>query len=334
MNSYLIVGGGGMIGQKIATMLDGEADSIPGGTELALFDLSVPDRSGISAGAILGSLDDDEVISKLAATRPDTVFQLAAILSGESERDFDKGWRINLFANWKLLEALRREHVKSGGEYRPRFVFASSAAVYGPPIDGAVDDLRICEPQTSYGAQKVAAELMVSDFSRKGFIDGISLRLPTITVRPGKPNAAASSCFSAIIREPLNGRRTALPLSTDVRHMHASPRSAARFFLHAARLNTDRLDGRRALNMPSITCSVEEQIEALRSVAGNMAVSLIDMKPDPFIQSIIASWAEEFRTDRARTLGFEVETSFDEVVQVYIEDDLPGGPGSPHVNPS
>ena len=324
MNSYLIVGGGGMVGRKITGMLEERASA----ASVTLFDSSVPELSGKSVRSIPGSLDDDEAISGLAAARPDVVFQLAAILSGESELDFDKGWRINLFANWKLLEALRREHSASGGKYRPRFLFASSAAVYGPPFDGAVDDLRICEPRTSYGAQKLATELMVSDFSRKGFIDGLSLRLPTITVRPGKPNSAASSCFSAIIREPLNGKRTTLPVSTSTRHMHASPRSAAQFFLHAAGLDTEGLDGRRSLNMPSLTCSVEEQIEALRKVSGNDAVNLIDMKPDPFIQGIVGSWPEEFRTDRARELGFEVERDFDEIVQTYIRDDLPLEPGS------
>ena len=323
MNSYLIVGGGGMVGRKITGMLEERATA----ASVTLFDIAAPERSGGSVRSVAGSLDDDDTVSGLAADRPDVVFQLAAILSGESERDFDKGWRINLFANWKLLEALRREHSASGGEYRPRFVFASSAAVYGPPFDGAVDDLRICEPRTSYGAQKLATELMVADFSRKGFIDGLSLRLPTITVRPGKPNSAASSCFSAIIREPLNGIRTTLPVSTSTRHMHASPRSAARFFLHAAGLETDGLDGRRGLNMPSVTCSVEEQIEALRMVSGNDAVDLIDMEPDPFIQGIVGSWPEEFRTDRARELGFEVERDFDEIIQSYIRDDLPPAPG-------
>ncbi len=324
MNSYLIVGGGGMVGRKITGLLEAQASAAP----VTLFDISVPEPSGKSVRSVTGSLDDDKAISELAAARPDVVFQLAAILSGESERDFDKGWRINLFANWKLLEALRREHLASGGEYRPRFVFASSAAVYGPPFDGPVDDLRICEPRTSYGAQKLATELMVTDFSRKGFIDGLSLRLPTITVRPGKPNSAASSCFSAIIREPLNGKRTTLPISTSTRHSHASPRSAARFFLHAAGLDTEGLDDRRSLNMPSLTCSVEEQIEALRKVSGDDAVGLIEIKPDPFIQGIVGSWAQEFRTDRARELGFRVERDFDEIVRIYVKDDLPHASGS------
>ena len=183
MTEYLIIGGGGMVGQKIAGLLESEEDSA--GSGITLLDLAVPDRPGSNARRVIGSIDDDPVISEAVSKRPDVIFQLAAILSGESELDFDKGWRINLFANWKLLEALRGEHLASGGTYRPRLVFASSAAVYGPPFHGPVEDRKICEPRTSYGAQKVATELMVSDFSRKGFIDGLSLRLPTITVRPG-----------------------------------------------------------------------------------------------------------------------------------------------------
>ena len=323
MTNYLLVGGGGMVGQKIVDQLvSGTAGGSPDDT-ITLFDLAMPGNSGSRVREVTGSLDDDALVRKLAAERPDVVFQLAAILSGESELDFDKGWRINLFANWNLLEALRKEHESSNGEYRPRFVFASSVAVFGPPFAGPVEDLRICEPRTSYGAQKVSSEMMVSDFSRKGFIDGISLRLPTITVRPGKPNSAASSCFSAIIREPLNGKRTILPIATSVRHMHASPKSAAGFFLHAARLDTECLDGRRALNMPSITCSVGDQIDALKRVAGSKAAQLIDMKPDPFIERIVGSWAEEFDTERATRLGFKVETSFDEIIATYISDDLP-----------
>ena len=325
MTRYLIIGGGGMIGQKIANQLEAESAELEQPHEVVLFDLAIPKRTSSIFRSVVGSLDDDSIIEALVSERSDVIIQLAAILSGESELDFDKGWRVNCFANWKLLEALRAEHVASEGQYRPHFVFASSAAVFGPPYSGPVADMRACEPQTSYGAQKVTTEMFVSDYSRKGFIEGTCLRLPTITVRPGKPNSAASSCFSSIIREPLNGQRTTLPVSTSIRHMHASPRSAARFFLHASRLDTSRLEGRRALNMPSITCSVEEQIEALRSAAGSEAVGLIDHKPDPFVQRIVGSWAEEFDTERALNLGFTVEQKFDEIVQAYIEDDLPRG---------
>ena len=165
--------------------------------------------------------------------------------------------------------------------------------------------------------------MLISDFSRKGYIDGLSIRLPTICVRPGKPNAAASSFFSNIIREPLNGRRAVLPVSRDVSHMHASPRSAAGFFTHAAEIDTETLDGRRALNMPSLSCTVEEQIEALRRIAGSSAAGLIKDEPDPFVQSIVLSWAPGFDAQRASALGFTSEDSFEDIVRVYIEDDLP-----------
>ncbi len=317
MAGTLIIGGGGMIGQKIAARLDGEHEAT------TFLDLQFPADASDAATRVTGSISDDRIIARLAANRPDVIFHLAAILSGESERDFDKGWQVNMFANWRLLEALRREHLASDGRYRPRLVFASSAAAFGPPFPGPVGDQFICEPRTSYGAQKVASELMIADFSRKGFIDGVSLRLPTICVRPGKPNSAASSFFSALVREPLNGRRASVPLPLEFRHMHASPRSAAGFFLHASRMDTDLLDNRRALNMPSVSCTIGEQIEALREAAGSSVVERIDMEPDPFIETIVTGWAGSFSTERARALGFEVEESFKDIIQAYIEDDLP-----------
>ncbi|MDA9224155.1 NAD-dependent epimerase, partial [Tateyamaria sp.] len=176
---------------------------------------------------------------------------------------------------------------------------------------------------TSYGAQKLACEIMIQDFSRKGFIDGISLRLPTICVRPGKPNLAASSFFSGIIREPLNGIKAILPVADTVRHWHASPRSAASFLAHAAGLDTSRLDGRRALNLPGLSCTVAQQIEALREVAGNDVVALIKLQPDPEIIRIVAGWPKDFAPERAIELGFAAEETFNEIINVYLEDDSP-----------
>ncbi len=323
MTRILVVGGGGMVGQKLACRLAtvGLNGVIP--DELTLFDLSYPESGKDFGHRIEGNLATRDTTNQLSAQRFDVIFFLAAIVSGEAERDFNKGWEVNLFALWQFLEALRNEHVKSKEIYRPRLVFASTTGVYGPPFDGAVNDRQICEPRSSYGAQKVCAEMIVSDFSRKGFIDGISIRLPTICVRPGKPNAAASSFFSNIIREPLNGRETVLPVARSMRHMHASPRSAARFFTHAAELDSGLLEGRRALNMPSLTCSVAEQIDALRSVAGEKTVSLVREEPDQFIESIVSSWPTGFEADRAKLLGFTAEEEFAEIVQIYIEDDLP-----------
>jgi len=229
---------------------------------------------------------------------------------------------VNMMAMWHLLNALKAEHDASGGSYRPRIVFTSSIAVFGGPFTDKIGDEFLSAPQTSYGAQKAACELMLTDFSRKGFVDGLSLRLPTICVRPGKPNAAASSFFSGIIREPLNGVEAILPVPDTVRHWHASPRAAAQFLIHASLMDTDLLEDRRALNLPGISCTVEEQIEALRRAAGQKAVDLIKPAPDETIMRMVAGWPRNFAPERAIALGFKAESSFDEIIAVYIEDEL------------
>ncbi|MEE4189471.1 MAG: D-erythronate dehydrogenase [Roseobacter sp.] len=321
MTRVLIIGGGGMVGQKLAHRLAAGGLGPAGKTDVTLFDLGFPAQSA-PGKQHSGNITDSETISDLAAARYDVIFHLAAIVSGEAETDFDKGWSINMMSMWSLLEALRREHTQSNGTYRPRLVFTSSIAVFGGPYPDQIDDTFLSAPQTSYGAQKATCELMLSDFSRKGFVDGISLRLPTICVRPGKPNLAASSFFSGIIREPLNGQQAILPVADTVRHWHASPRSAAGFLTHAAQLDTLLLDGRRALNLPGLSCTVAEQIEALRRIAGQKAVDLIVSRPDPAIMAIVDGWPRNFRPDRAIDLGFRAETSFDDIIQTYIEDDL------------
>ena len=227
-----------------------------------------------------------------------------------------------MMAMWHLLGALREEHEASEGTYRPRVVFTSSIAVFGGPFPDKIGDEFLSAPQTSYGAQKAACELLVNDFSRKGFIDGLSLRLPTICVRPGKANAAASSFFSGIIREPLNGMEAILPVPDTVRHWHASPRTAAQFLTHAAQLDTDLLQGRRALNLPGLSCTVAEQIEALRAAAGQDAVNRIKPIPDETIMRIVDGWPRDFNPERAIALGFKAEQTFGEIIDVYMKDDL------------
>jgi len=319
MSGALIIGGGGMVGQKLAHRLAEEQPDLG----VTLFDLGFPPDGAPAVSRITGNLADAGEAVRIAAMRPDPIFHLAAIVSGEAEADFDKGWQVNADSFRTFLEALRAEHVASGGTYRPRVVFTSSIAVFGPPFPDKIGDDFILSPQTSYGAQKATAELLLQDFSRKGFVDGLSLRLPTICVRPGKPNKAASSFFSGIIREPLNGVEAILPVSKDVRHWHASPRSAAGFLAHAATLDTALLEGRRALNLPGVSCTVEEQIDALRDVAGNDVVSLIREEPDDTIIRIVQSWPRNFAPDRALALGFKAEESFREIVEVYISDDRP-----------
>ncbi len=319
MTGTLIIGGGGMVGRKLAESL--AADGLDG--DLTLFDVVFPPDSGRTENRITGDLTNPEVTNALAAARPDLIYYLAAIVSGEAETDFDKGWQTNMLAFWRFLEALRAEHMASGGTYRPRLVFTSSIAVFGGPYPDKIHDLFLSAPQTSYGAQKACSELMLTDFSRKGFVDGISIRLPTICVRPGKPNKAASGFFSGIIREPLNGKEAILPVSTSVRHWHASPRAAVGFLRHSASLDLDRLEGRRALSLPGVSCTVEEQIEALRDVAGNDVVNLIRHETDEAISKIVAMWPRDFDPARALDLGYRAEGNFREIIEIYIKDDLP-----------
>ncbi|WP_171207877.1 MULTISPECIES: D-erythronate dehydrogenase [unclassified Ruegeria] len=320
MTQILVIGGGGMLGQKLAQRLSTENPFGPD-ARVTLFDLGFPSPSA-AGEQIVGDIAAPTAAKALAARRPDVIFHLAAIVSGQAEADFALGWDVNLMASWALLNALKDEHDASEGQYRPRFVFASSIAVFGAPFPEKIDDEFLSAPLTSYGAQKAASELMVSDFSRKGYIDGLSLRLPTICVRPGKANAAASSFFSGIIREPLNGVEAVLPVADTVRHWHASPRAAAGFLTHAAQLDTARLKGRRALNMPGVSCTVAEQIEALRKAAGANTANLIKYRPDPTIDSIVQGWPRNFDTKRALTLGFKAETSFDDIIQAYLVDDF------------
>ena len=228
------------------------------------------------------------------------------------------GWNINAKGSWGLFEAIRSQ----GDDYCPRVVFTSSIAVFGAPFPEKITDDFFTTPLTSYGAQKAISELLLADYSRKGMIDGISIRLPTICVRPGKPNLAASGFFSGIIREPLNGKEAILPVGTDVRHWHATPRSAAGFLIHAAELDTKKLNNRITLNMPGLSATVQEQIDALGRVAGNDAVKLIKHQPDPVIQKIVSGWARDFDTQRSIDLGFKAENNFDEIIKIYIEDDL------------
>lgn len=321
MTKVLILGGGGMVGQKLAQRII-ETDTHPG-ADLTLFDRAFP-PTGMSAKQVIGNIADPATAQTIAAGRPDVIYNLAAIVSGQAEAEFVLGWDVNMMATWHLLNALKAEHDASSGTYVPRLVFTSSIAVFGGPFPDKIDDEFLSAPQTSYGAQKAACELMITDFSRKGFIDGLSLRLPTICVRPGKPNAAASGFFSGIIREPLNGQEAILPVADTVRHWHASPRAAARFLTRAATLDTTLLKGRRALNLPGFSCTVAEQIEALRRVAGQKAVDLIKPVPDPDIIKIVDGWPRDFAPKRAIALGFEAEKNFDEIINVYLEDDLAG----------
>jgi len=239
-------------------------------------------------------------------------------------RSRDAARAVNVDGTRHLLEAVR----SLGSGYRPRLVFSSSIAVFGPPFPEAIGDDHLAAPLTSYGTQKAIAELLVSDYTRRGFLDGISIRLPTICVRPGEPNKAASGFFSSIIREPLSGHEAVLPVPEDVRHWFASPRAAVGFLVHAATLDQDALGGRRALTMPGVSATVGEMIESLRRIAGAEAVELIRRVPDEATMRMVASWPGRFHTRRAQELGFEAETDFDEIIRAHVEDELNGVVGA------
>jgi nucleoside-diphosphate-sugar epimerase len=260
------------------------------------------------------------VARELLQDLPDVIFHLAAVVSGEAEADLDKGYRTNLDGTRLLLDAIRG----AGSTYRPRLVFTSSIAVFGPPYPDAIGDDHGTTPLTSYGTQKAIAELLLSDYTRRGLVDGVAIRLPTICVRPGEPNLAASSFFSNIIREPLNGREAVLPVPDSIRHWFASPRAAVGFLYRAAEIDGDALGDRRCLTMPGVSATVADEIEALRRAAGDDAVRLIRREPDERILQIVRTWPGRFAATRAYALGFRAEKSFDEIVGVYVEDELGG----------
>ncbi|KRE02858.1 NAD-dependent epimerase [Bosea sp. Root670] len=319
----LVLGGAGMVGRKFIERLarDGQLGGKPV-TRVTAQDVVVaspPPAAPFDFEAVVSDLSIHGESEKLIATRPEVIIHLAAVVSGEAEADFDKGYRINLDGTRYLFEAIR--HAEG---YTPRLVFTSSVAVFGAPFHDKIEDEFFTTPLTSYGTQKAIGELLLCDYSRRGFFDGVGIRLPTICVRPGKPNKAASGFFSNIIREPLNGEEAVLPVSDQVRHWHASPRSAVGFLIHAATMDTAAIGPRRALTMPGYSCTVAEQIETLRKVAGENVVKRIKRVTDPVIDGIVAGWPRNFDPQRALALGFRSEANFEEIIRVHIDDELHG----------
>lgn len=319
----LVIGAAGMLGRTLVARLAQQPEALGRPVEtLTLADIVAPADPGLPGMAVstlATDLSAPGAAERLVATRPDVIFHLAAIVSGEAEADFEKGYRINLDGTRLLLEAIRRESTSE--PYCPRLVFTSSLAVFGAPFPDRIPDDFALTPLTSYGAQKAIGELLLADYSRRGFLDGIALRLPTICIRPGAPNKAASGFFSNILREPLAGREAVLPVSDDVRHWFASPRAAVEFLVHAARIDLAPLGWRRALNLPGLSATVGDEIAALRRVAGDKAVALIRREPDPAIARIVEGWPRDFDAARARALGFTADTSFDAIIRAHLEDE-------------
>jgi D-erythronate 2-dehydrogenase len=320
----LITGAAGMIGHKLTQRLarDGVLDGRPI-DKLTLLDVvAAPEVGGFGGKTetMAADLSTPGKAASAVAGCPDVIFHLAGVVSGEAELDFDKGYRVNLDGTRALLEAIRA----TGDGYRPRLVYTSSIAVFGAPFPDTIPDDFHLTPLTSYGTQKAIGEALLADYTRRQFCDGVGIRLPTIAVRPGKPNKAASGFFSGIIREPLAGVEAVLPVADMVVHTHASPRAAVGFLLHAAALPRDALGARINLSMPGVCCTVAEQIASLRRIAGERVAARIRRAHDPLVARIVAGWPQRIEARRARELGFTAESSFDEIVRIHIDEDRGG----------
>jgi nucleoside-diphosphate-sugar epimerase len=316
-----ITGGGGFIGYRLARKL-AERGMLagPGGTAtpisaIKLFDAAFPPNPDPRPTCVTGDIAEPGAMA--AALDPDTasVFHLAAVVSGGAEADFDLGYRVNLDGARLVLEQCRRL------ARPPRLVFASSVAAFGGPLPEVLDDATIANPQTSYGTQKVIGEYLVNDYSRKGFIDGRALRLPTIVVRPGRPNLAASSFASGIIREPLNGVVAECPVALETGIWLLSPRRVVEAFVHAHDLPPSEWGASRVVNLPGITVNVREAVDALRRIAGAAVAARVQHKPDSRVEAIVRTWPVRFRTPRALAMGFAADPDIDTVIRDYIRDE-------------
>ena len=266
---------------------------------------------------VVGDLADRTLLERVITPETAAIFHLAAVVSGQAEADFDLGMRVNLDGTRVLLEVCR------AAGHRPRVVFASSVAVYGGALPEVVLESTPLTPQTSYGTQKAIAELLVADYTRKGFVDGRALRLPTVTVRPGKPNAAASSFASGIIREPVNGEESVCPVERSTRMWVISPDSAVGGLIYAHDLPAERLGFQRSISLPGLSVTVGEMAAALERVAGAEAAARIRWQPDPRITRLVDTWPGTLDASRARELGFPHDENFDAIVRAYVESRTP-----------
>jgi nucleoside-diphosphate-sugar epimerase len=304
----LITGGGGFLGSRLAAALKARDPA----ADVTLLDVAFPPGLESKYRCVAGDVASPEVIGKALARETDSIFHLAAVVSGGPEADFDLGYHVNMDGTWKLLEAARNLAKP------PRVVYTSSVAAFGGKLPDVLDDSTTPAPQTSYGTQKVIGEYLVADYTRKGFIDGRSLRLPTVVVRPGKPNLAASSFASGIIREPLAGVAADCPVPDTTGVWIVSPRRVVEAFLHAHDLPSSAWPTTRVVNLPGITLTVREMIDAMGRVAGREAVDRVKFVPDARIQGIVKTWPVRFRADRALAMGFKADDDFESIVRDHL----------------
>ena len=322
-----ITGASGFLGQKLAhellsaNELTDQAGSPSRVEHLTLLDVVNPSKelsSDPRVTVLTGDITDRSFLEKAISVSTDSIFHFAAIVSAGAEKDFDLGMSVNLDATRAILDICRRHETK------PKLIFASSCAAFGGDMPSIIADMTARTPQTSYGTQKVIGELLVNDFSRKGFVDGRALRFPTVVVRPGKPNKAASSFASSIIREPLQGQTAICPVSPESKIFLSSPRSIISNVVRAHNLIEDDWGRSREVTLPGFSMSINDMVDALRTVAGDIVADRIDWKLDPFIQNILDSWPPEFKTEKALELGFVCDISMEEVITTFIEDELDG----------
>ena len=320
----VLTGGAGFLGRKLARAIleRGRLTDAKGASrevrELVLVDVAVPEGlDDPRIRAVTGDLGDQALVSRVFASAVDSVFHLAAIVSGEAEQDFDLGWRVNVDATRLWLEACRRQSTP------PKFVFTSSVAVFGGALPDVVPDDQQLTPQSSYGAQKAVGEMLVHDYTRKGFVDGRSLRLPTVSVRPGKPNKAASSFASGIVREPLNGVAAVCPVPPETRMWLTSPRSVIANLVAGHEAPASAFTATRAVNVPGISVAVGDIVAALRRVAGDDVAARVSWKVDPAIDRIVRTWPRDFDARFGQALGMQSDADFDSIVRQYMTDELP-----------
>jgi len=314
----LILGGGGFLGKRLTQELLAEGGLVQGEiSRLTAMDIVIPkdmpqDRR---LDCIASDFSDAATIRNVLQQKPDMIFHLAAIVSGEAEKNFDLGMKINFHASLQLLEFCRSL------EIRPRIVFSSSCGVFGGDVAKVIVDETGPRPRSSYGTEKAMVELLMNDYSRRGFVDARSLRLPTIAVRPGKPNAATSSFISSIIREPLNGKKATYPVPAEAAFWILSPKQVIRNFIHAANIDEELLGEDRMINLPGLTVSVGEMINSLEEITNPEVTKLISYAPDSFLQSIVLTWPPHYDTQRANKLGFVRDASAEEIIRTYIEEE-------------
>ncbi len=319
----VITGGTGMLGKKLARKLleqgtlspDGKATRID---KLVLMDVATAPDVPVDprVEVVTGQIHDADLVRRLVTPDTGAVFHFAAVVSAGAEKDFDLGYRVNLDGTRNVLEAARALGT------RPRIVFTSSIAVYGGDLPERLGDDQPLTPQTSYGVQKAMGEMLVADYTRKGFVDGRSLRLPTIVVRPGKPNLAASTFASSIIREPLAGQEAICPVRPDNWMPLLSPRKTVEAFIRAHDLPGSAWGWNRSLTLPSLDATVQDMADALRRVAGEEAYRRIKWQPDPMIQKIVDGWPRKLASTRAKAMGFTTDSSIDALIEAHIEDDI------------